>query len=89
MVVDPMDKLFELYNRHIDRLELLGQELNELYEAPAEHSLKRKSRDEFATYVLGTQYEAKRLYLQRVLDGHDDLLTRLPSRVQSLMRRAA
>lgn len=87
--MDAMDQLFELYNQHIDSLERCAEELNALYPVPAEHNLRRKSRQEFETYVFGPPSQSKRHYILRLVGDRTDLLEKLPSQIRILVRRAA
>ena len=87
--MDAMDQLFDLYNRHIDDLEDCGEQLNAMYPEPADHSVRRKSRQQFEAFVLGPQHEAKREYIARLVTGQEELVERLPSPVREFVRRAA
>ncbi|MEM9365945.1 MAG: hypothetical protein AAGD07_08100 [Planctomycetota bacterium] len=85
----PMDKLFALYNAHIDQLERTGHELNALYPESATSPIRRKTREQFEAYLLGPPSDFKRETLLRLVGENHELLRELPSPVQSLIRQAA
>ena len=74
--MEPMDKLFDLYNRHIDRLEKVARELNTSFPEPASLPIQRKSRQEFEVY--GPPSASKRYYLMGLVADQNELLQQLP-----------
>ena len=76
--MEPMDKLFDLYNRHIDQPAKAAHELNTSFSEPASLPIQRKSRQEFEVYVSGPPSESKRYYLMGLVADQNELLQQLP-----------
>ena len=80
----------EFYNEYFDRVEQNAARLNELYPQPSEMPIVRKSREQFERFLSsGTASESKRLFLERVLNGREELLPLLPEHVRTLAGIAA
>ena len=88
--MDPMDQLFELYLLHMSEVEESARRLNTMYPEPSDFQFRYMSRQRFEEYVKSDRTdESKRLYLLRILDGHEELLSQLPESAKSLLHRRA
>ena len=90
--MDPMEKLFDLYNSYFDRLATDIERVNR--EKPHLNyggmQARRLTRDEFEQYLLnGRETETKRCFLRRILGGSDELSALLPDHLRTLALRAA
>jgi hypothetical protein len=83
LVMDTMDRLFELYNSGFDRLEQNVQRLNQKLGASDVNKMwaKRFTRQQFDEYLAETtpNSEARRLFVESLLEGHEDARSSLPN----------
>jgi hypothetical protein len=90
--MEPMEKLYALYEAHLNRLasdvDRLNQEWPDLEYGPSR--VRRMNRSEFAEYLLnGRETETKRCFLRRILQGNEHLSGLLPLPLKTLAERAA
>ncbi len=86
--MDAIDRLFDLYNFHMDRLDEDRCHSDNLYGRDRREKMNRMARPEFRVYVTGSASEAKRLHILRILNGDEQLAAELAETIQ-LLRPAA
>ena len=90
LVMEAMDRLYQLYTRYIDDLRKSAEHLNSLYPEPSRIPIRLMPRIEFDQYLSGgAESESKRLFVIRILNGDEELLARLPEFLQRLTARRA
>ena len=90
--MDAMDKLFALYEQYFDQLVADARRLHQRNPAlnPPSVSATKMTREQFEQYLNNQrETESKRLFLRRILRGHESLYPVLPENLRSLANRAA
>ena len=88
--MEVMDELYQLYTEYIANLRKAAEHLNTLYAEPSRIPIRMMTRHEFDQFFSdGRVSLSKRLFVERILGGDEELLARLPERVQQLTRPRA